>query len=184
MGVSQSTTTLILSYLYRALGLERARLRNVLQHSQGIYLLTYTYRPGILVQIPNGTANMLTRLGNQTVAAVIPFAAKAFGDDARAVCQLVYDNILRHLVDGMDLPIPLAAISGTRSLGSLSLLEALGPVKRQRSNFRKHTQSFTYTICPPSNAAPHSPVANWYYNNIPSSRMFAMDDGQHRCSQL
>lgn len=72
-------------------------------------------------------------MGNQTVAAVIPFAAKAFGDDARAVCQLVYDNILRHLVDGMDLPIPLAAISGTRSLGSLSLLEALGPGEEEDS---------------------------------------------------
>jgi hypothetical protein len=69
----------------------------------------------------------LTRFGNQKVAAVIPFAAKAFGDDARTVCQLAYDNILRHLVDGTDLPIPLAAISGTRNLSSLSLLEALSP---------------------------------------------------------
>lgn len=57
----------------------------------------------------------------------MPFAAKAFGDDARTVCKLAYDNILRHLVDGTDPPTPLAAVPSTRSLSSLSLLEALSP---------------------------------------------------------
>lgn len=58
MGVGQSTKTPILSYLCRALGLERARLRNVLQHSQGIHLLARTFGPGVLLLVPNGTANM------------------------------------------------------------------------------------------------------------------------------
>ena len=53
----------------------------------------------------------------------MPFAIKAFGDDARAVCQLAQDNILRHLVDGTALPLLFVGVTGAKS--SLSLLEAL-----------------------------------------------------------